>query len=83
MQNPFETGHIKNYLLLYASVVVIMVLFFIASTLFHDMKDVEPKVFLTENEDINTSKVSPLSVRAAEVEDRNSSSRFKLLEKAY
>ena len=79
MQNPFETGHIKNYLLLYASVVVIMVLFFIASTLFHDMKDVEPKVFLTENEDINTSKVSPLSVRAAEVEDRNSSSRFKLL----
>lgn len=48
INNPFESGHIKNYLLLYASVVVIMILFFFASTLFNDLKDVELKVFNTE-----------------------------------
>jgi len=45
MNNPFETGHIKNYLLLYASVVVIMVLFFIAGTLFRDTEVFEKKSF--------------------------------------
>ena len=43
MDNPFETGHIKNYMLLYASVVVIMILFFIAATLFRDVQKVEKK----------------------------------------
>jgi len=47
MENPFESGHIKNYILAYISVVVIMVLFFIASTLFHDIDDVETKMFNT------------------------------------
>jgi len=76
MQNPFETGHIKNYLLLYASIVVIMVLFFIASTLFHEIEDVEPKVF-----DKNITKEIEIDTR---VEDKNSTrNRFKLLEKAY
>ena len=47
MQNPFESGHIKNYILLYVSIVVIMVLFFIASTLFHEVGNVDKKVFDT------------------------------------
>lgn len=78
MQNPFETGHIKNYLLLYASVVVIMILFFIASTLFQEIEVFEPKVF-----DKNVTKVLKVSEISVKVEDENSSSRFKLLEKAY
>lgn len=48
MENPFENGHIKNYLLLYASVVVVMILFFVAATLFNDVNKVEQKVFNTE-----------------------------------
>lgn len=75
MQNPFESGHIKNYILLYASVVVIMILFFIASTLFQEVKEVEPKVFSTENKNKNEKVIS--------VEDKNTTSRFKLLQKAY
>ena len=76
MQNPFESGHIKNYILLYVSVVIIMILFFIASTLFHDVADVEKKVF---NSDINKSLV-------LHVEDKKKEEfkpRFKLLDKAY
>ncbi|MDQ7067391.1 MAG: hypothetical protein Q9M40_05110 [Sulfurimonas sp.] len=48
IENPFTNGQIKNYLLLYASIVVIMVLFFIATTLFNDIKDVDKKVFNTQ-----------------------------------
>ena len=48
MQNPFDSGHIKNYVLLYASVVVIMILFFLATSLFNEAKDIEKKVFDTE-----------------------------------
>jgi len=47
IENPFESGHIKNYLLFYSSIVVIMILFFIAATLFHDVKVHEKKVFNT------------------------------------
>ena len=71
MQNPFETGHIKNYMLSYASVVVIMVLFFIASTLFQEAKDVEPKVFPTENK--NITKIE--SEANVEVKDENVSNK--------
>ncbi len=46
MENPFESGHIKNYILAYASVVVIMILFFIATTLFHETEVLEKKVFV-------------------------------------
>ena len=62
IENPFESGHIKNYLLAYASVVVIMILFFIASTLFHDVKEIEKKEFEKKtpvkviNEDINDTQ---------------------------
>jgi len=82
MQNPFESGHIKNYILLYASVVVIMVLFFIASTLFRDEKDIEKKVFKTKN--IEKSSVAESSAKKEEKEEENSlKSKLKLLDKAY
>ena len=75
MENPFESGHIKNYLLLYASVVVIVILFFIATSLFHDLPGVEKKVFSTEVHESNES------VKSAVVE--KAPPKFKLLEKAY
>lgn len=78
MQNPFETGHIKNYILLYVSVVVIMVLFFIATTLFHDVESVEEKVF---NVDKNSSAL--VDKREQSSEQNPTQSRFKLLEKTY
>ena len=77
MKNPFETGHIKNYLLLYASVVVIMILFFIASTLFNDIQTHEKKVF-----DDNVTKEPQAKKVMQNVKEVNSS-RFKLMDKAY
>lgn len=77
MQNPFESGHIKNYILLYASVVVIMVLFFIASTLFNDIQTHERKKFDTQKKE----KVTLEEKEENKVEKRES--KFKLLEKAY
>ncbi|MCF6310736.1 MAG: hypothetical protein L3J19_09775 [Sulfurimonas sp.] len=73
MQNPFESGHIKNYILLYVSVVVIMILFFIASTLFHDVKEIEKKTFSAEPSESN---------KAPEVNklEEFSKKKFKLLE---
>ena len=78
MQNPFESGHIKNYLLLYVSIVVIMVLFFIASTLFHDVKEVEVKSFNAQAplQDINVKETS-------HVKENDVTPKFKLLDKAY
>jgi len=76
MQNPFESGHIKNYILFYASIVLIMILFFIASTLFYDIKEVETKKFST---DINESlKKKPIKKEIEDVKHK-----FKLLESAY
>lgn len=75
IENPFESGHIKNYLLLYAGVVVIMVLFFIASSLFQDIESVETKVFNTEMQE----KAVELNLEP----EVNASSKFKLLDKAY
>jgi len=72
IQNPFESGHIRNYILLYASVVVIMILFFIASTLFNNVEKVEKKVF-----DTNITKIVP--IQKAEKKE----TRFKLMDKAY
>ena len=76
MQNPFESGHIKNYILLYVSVVVIMVLFFIASTLFNDVEVVERKVFPTEIVDKNISKIS-------DINEESNNLKFKLMSKTY
>ncbi len=78
MQNPFETGHIKNYILLYVSVVIIMILFFIATTLFHDVDSVEKKVF-----DVDKDSTKLVDKREQSVEQNSTQERFKLLEKAY
>lgn len=76
MQNPFESGQIKNYILLYVGVVVIMILFFIASTLFHDVKEEPIKIFEKEQTTIQKPKEI--------VEDNVSlKSDFKLLDKNY
>ena len=75
MENPFESGHIKNYVLLYVSVVVIMVLFFIASSLFNEIEVQEKKVF-----DVNSSVIQE---DKREVNIDVNRSRFKLMEKAY
>ena len=78
MQNPFETGHIKNYILLYASVVVIMILFFIASTLFHDVQEIEKKQFNTESKEVEVKDLSgPVE------KNKSQTSKFKLMDKAY
>ena len=77
MQNPFESGHIKNYILLYVSVVVIMILFFIAATLFRDTKVIEEKIF-------NTTIVEKSNGEAKKkAEQKTQKARFKLLDKAY
>lgn len=75
MENPFESGDIKNYLLLYGAVVVIMVLFFIAASLFHESEDVNLKVFETIEPLENAQKPKELK-RAQE-------NHFKLLERGY
>ncbi|MEA2072147.1 MAG: hypothetical protein U9O86_01075 [Campylobacterota bacterium] len=77
MQNPFESGHIKNYLLLYASVVVIMILFFIASSLFNEVETIEKKEFNTE------IKQKPLEESTEKNSRTQPKPKFKLLEKAY
>ncbi|MBU1927494.1 hypothetical protein KKG77_00675 [bacterium] len=77
MQNPFESGHIKNYILLYVSVVVIMILFFVASTLLHDVPNIEQKIFDTNiSEDSFHNKKDELKIET-------NSTKFKLLDKAY
>lgn len=73
MKNPFESGQIKNYILLYAGVVVIMILFFIASTLFHDVKKEPTKVFEKEQ---NSTK----EILESNISQKND---FRLLDKNY
>ncbi len=79
MDNPFESGHIKNYILAYASVVVIMVLFFIASTLFNEIKEVDKKVFDTNTTNITKQNSEKIMKNIDEV----NSSRFQLINHSY
>ncbi len=79
MQNPFENGHMKNYVLLYVSVVVIMILFFFATTLFNeDEKTIEKKVFNTE---INATQKQ--TKKEKEEASQAEQPKFKLLQKGY
>ncbi len=78
MENPFESGHIKNYILFYVSIVVIMVLFFIASTLFHEIEPVEKKIFTSIEIIPNTHRA-----KKEQVVETNTTSRFRLLQKGY
>jgi hypothetical protein len=75
MKNPFESGQIKNYLALYAAVVVIMILFFMASTLFNEIEDVDKKVF-------NTTPMES-TTQTLQKEANLTKPKFKLLERAY
>jgi len=79
MDNPFESGHIKNYILLYSSVVVIMVLFFIASTLFNDVQNVDKKVFDTNGTDLSNHKDERVMKNIIQID----SSNFKMMPKSY
>ena len=76
MENPFESGHIKNYMLSYLSIVVIMILFFIASTLFNEVENVEKKIFSTQISEIEAVETTQ------EVVQKNEP-KFKLLDKDY
>ena len=78
MQNPFESGHIKNYILLYASVIVIMILFFIASTLYHDVQKINKKTFNNDNTEFKNNRLKNIKN-----EKEKESSKFRLLDKAY
>jgi hypothetical protein len=77
MQNPFESGHIKNYILLYVSVVVIMILFFADSTLLHEVPNIEQKIF-----DINTSVTTSSNI-STQTHTETNNTTFRLLDKAY
>ena len=79
MDNPFESGHIKNYVALYVSIVVIMVLFFIASTLFNDVKEVEKKVFDTNVTEVSNTNENKIMKNVNEV----NGSMFKLMPRSY
>ena len=76
IENPFESGHIRNYILAYVAALVIVILFFIASSLFNDVKTHPKKEF-------NTTK--PASLHAKKTEDKNEPKKtpIKLLDKAY
>lgn len=80
MQNPFETGHIKNYILLYVGVVLIMVLFFIATSLFHDVKEEPKKSFAVEE---NATKTPHNMQRNKQDENDTLKSKLKLMDKSY
>jgi len=83
MQNPYESGHIKNYLLLYISIVVIIILFFIASTLFFEAEQKERKEFLTQEapSKIKAPKEKPLEKQSDEAPQKEQ--KFKLLQTGY
>ena len=78
MQNPFESGDIKNYILLYVGVVVIMILFFIASTLFNDVQKQKKKVFdKTEKTSLHVEK------KTEDKRDEKLGYEIKLLDRSY
>jgi len=81
INNPFESGHIKNYLLLYASVVVIMILFFIASTLFNDIEKVDKKVFSTEvSQEVKDER---MKIKEEKAKEPTLKSKLKLIDRSY
>jgi hypothetical protein len=87
MQNPFESGHIKNYILLYVSVVVIMILFFIAATLFRDV-NINSSIESWTSTEVNRLEESSLESNSRKKNTNNQQKegfkpKFKLLEKNY
>ena len=76
IENPFESGHIRNYILFYVGIVIIMILFFVASSLFLDVEKPEKKTF-------NTKPVVKQVDAVVKTQTKAKSSPFKLLDKAY
>ena len=72
---PFSKEQMKNYALLYGSIVVIMVLFFIAAKLFYVADTQEKRVFET--------KVLDRKEILKKVDIPKANRPFKLMEKAY
>ncbi len=79
IENPFESGHIKNYILAYVGVVVIMVLFFLAATLWNDPKEYPKKEFPAEPA-VGKKKVHKVSKKEKNEKDTNG---IKLMEGVY
>ena len=79
MQNPFESGQIKNYLLFYAGVILIVVLFFIASTLFLKQDEIKQKKFTNEKYE----KVTKRTEENATEKKAPLKRKFKLLKSVY
>ena len=78
IENPFESGHIKNYILAYVGVVVIMILFFIASTLWNEPKKHSKKEFSA------TKQLQTLHYNENKIQKKeHKKSKIKLLEVGY
>lgn len=76
--NPFEAGHIKNYILLYAAIVTIMVLFFFASDLWIEPQEVEKKVF-----DTHVSTQATNNNKQKTKQQKPFTPKFQLLKEGY
>ncbi len=80
MQNPFSNEHMKNYLLFYSAVILIMVLFYILNTSLNSVEAQEKKVFSTQmSSTVEEGKATP----AGDADENSNKNRFKMLEKAY
>ena len=79
IENPFESGHIKNYILAYISIVVIMVLFFAAAQLFNEPKKHPKKKFQTKE----VEQKETLDTKSEKQQNENKKSSIRLLEKAF
>jgi hypothetical protein len=77
MKNPFESGHIKDYLLAYFGALIIVILFFIASSLFYDIKKYPKKEFKTKK--IEKTKSIKTDMKKIKKQD----TKIKLLDKGY
>jgi len=77
LDNPFESGQIKNYLLFYAGILAIVILFFLASSLFTKQEEkIEKKVF-------NTQITQTLKKENLEKSQTPKTPRFKLIDVNY
>lgn len=80
MENPFSKEQIKNYLLLYGAIVLIMILFYWLSTLLHEPKTYEKKIF-DNNISVTEGQVSSPAEDAHQNETETT--HFKLLDRSY
>ncbi len=77
IENPFESGHIKNYILAYVGVVIIMILFFLAATFWNEPKAYPKKQFATKP--LQEKKKEPTKAEPKE----EKKTKIKLLEGGY